>query len=131
MQWNVPVRLTASMRFQASMVISLKGAVPSMPALVTRISIGPSFSRASAMAASTAALGNLPTRTSVAHGDYAYVKTPMVQAYLDLLRYGRARPGATIYPSISTELQVAISDVITGQQTPEAALDQAWHKLAP
>jgi multiple sugar transport system substrate-binding protein len=84
-----------------------------------------------AMAASTAALGNLPTRTSVAHGDYAYVKTPMVQAYLDLLRYGRARPGATIYPSISTELQVAISDVITGQQTPEAALDQAWHKLAP
>jgi multiple sugar transport system substrate-binding protein len=84
-----------------------------------------------AMAASTAALGNLPTRMSVARGDYAYVKTPMVQAYLDLLRYGRARPGATIYPSISTELQVAISDVITGQQTPEAALDQAWHKLAP
>jgi multiple sugar transport system substrate-binding protein len=84
-----------------------------------------------AMAASTAALGNLPTRTSVAHGDYAYVKTPLVHGFLDLLRYGRARPGATIYPSISTELQVAISDVITGQQTPEAALEQAWHKLAP
>jgi multiple sugar transport system substrate-binding protein len=84
-----------------------------------------------AMAASTAALGNLPTRTSVAHGDYAYVKTPLVHGFLDLLRYGRARPGAIIYPSISTELQVAISDVITGQQTPEAALDQAWHKLAP
>ena len=41
-----------------------------------------------------------------------------------------ARPGAAIYPSISTELQVAMSEVITGQQTPEAALDQAWHKLA-
>ena len=48
-----------------------------------------------------------------------------------LLRYARARPGAAVYPSISTELQVAMSDVITGQQTPEAALDQAWHKLAP
>jgi hypothetical protein len=34
-------------------------------------------------------------------------------------------------PSISTELQVAMSDVITGQQSPEAALDQAWNKLKP
>lgn len=84
-----------------------------------------------AMAASTAALGNLPTRRSVASGDSAYVKDPYVHFYLDLLRYGRARPGVPAYPSISSELQVAISDVITGQQLPEAALDQAWHKLAP
>ncbi len=84
-----------------------------------------------AMAASTAALGNLPTRMSVANGDSAYVKDPFVHNFLELLRYGRARPGVPVYPSISTELQVAISDVVTGQQTPEAALDQAWHKLAP
>jgi multiple sugar transport system substrate-binding protein len=82
------------------------------------------------MAASTAALSNLPTRMSVAQGDSAYVKDPTVQGFLTLLRYARARPGATIYPSISTELQVAMSEVITGQQSPEAALDQAWHKLA-
>jgi multiple sugar transport system substrate-binding protein len=84
-----------------------------------------------AMAASTAAIGNLPTRMSVANGDSAYVNDPFVHIFLELLRYGRARPGVAVYPSISTELQVAISDVITGQQTPQAALDQAWHKLAP
>jgi multiple sugar transport system substrate-binding protein len=83
------------------------------------------------MAASTAAIGNLPTRISVAQGDSAYIKDPYVREFLGLLRYARARPGASVYPSISSELQVAISDVITGQQTPEAALDQAWHKLAP
>ena len=83
-----------------------------------------------AMAASTEAIGNLPTRMSVAQGDSAYVKDPTVREFLDLLRYARARPGAAVYPSISTELQVAMSEVITGQQTPEAALDQAWHKLA-
>jgi multiple sugar transport system substrate-binding protein len=54
-----------------------------------------------------------------------------VREFLALLRYARARPGAIAYPSISNELQVAISDVITGQQTPETALEQAWHKLAP
>ncbi len=84
-----------------------------------------------AMAASTGAIGNLPTRMSVAEGDYAYVKDPTVHDFLALLRYARARPGATVYPSISSELQIAMSNVITGQQTPEAALDQAWHKLAP
>jgi multiple sugar transport system substrate-binding protein len=84
-----------------------------------------------AMAASTAAIGNLPTRVSVAQGDSAYVKDPTVHDFLSLLRYARARPGAAVYPSISNELQVAMSDVITGQQSPEAALDQAWHKLAP
>lgn len=84
-----------------------------------------------AMAASTEAIGNLPTRMSVAQGDYAYVKNPTVHDFLALLRYARARPGAAVYPSISTELQIAMSDVITGQQTPQAALDQAWHKLAP
>jgi multiple sugar transport system substrate-binding protein len=83
------------------------------------------------MAASTQAIGNLPTRMSVAQGDSAYVKDPTVHDFITLLRYARARPGAVIYPSISTELQVAMSDVITGQQTPDAALDQAWHKLAP
>ncbi len=84
-----------------------------------------------AMAASTAAIGNLPTRVSVAQGDNGYVKDPYVHDFLALLRYARARPGASVYPSISTELQVAISDVVTDQQTPEAALDQAWHKLVP
>jgi multiple sugar transport system substrate-binding protein len=84
-----------------------------------------------AMEAATEAIGNLPTRISVAQGGAAYVKDPTVHDFLGLLRYARARPGAAVYPSISTELQVAMSEVITGQLTAEAALDQAWHKLAP
>jgi multiple sugar transport system substrate-binding protein len=84
-----------------------------------------------AMAEATEAIGNLPTRTSVAEGGGTYVNDPTVHQFLTLLRYARARPGTAVYPSISSELQVAMSDVITGQQTAEAALDQAWHKLAP
>ena len=44
-QWNVPVRLTASMRSHASSVMSVNGLNSSMPALVTMISIGPSSPR--------------------------------------------------------------------------------------
>jgi multiple sugar transport system substrate-binding protein len=84
-----------------------------------------------AMATATEAIGNLPTRVSVAQGDSAYVKQQTMRDFLTLLKFARARPGAAVYPSISTELQVAMSDVISGQRTPEAALDQAWHKLAP
>ena len=40
-QWKVPVRLTAIMRSQASALISRKSTNPSMPALVTMISIAP------------------------------------------------------------------------------------------
>jgi multiple sugar transport system substrate-binding protein len=81
------------------------------------------------MAAVTAAQGNLPTRISVAQGNSAYVQDPLVKSFLAMLAYGRIRPGSPIYPVISTELQVAISSVITGQMTAEAALDQAWTKV--
>jgi multiple sugar transport system substrate-binding protein len=84
-----------------------------------------------AMAAATAAIGNLPTRMSLARGGSAYLNDPQVRRFLALLGYARARPGASAYPSISTELQVAMSDVITAQQTPEAALDRAWRKFSP
>jgi multiple sugar transport system substrate-binding protein len=84
-----------------------------------------------AMAAATTAQGNLPTRMSVAKLDSAYFTDPTVRDFLGMLAYGRARPGVSVYPTISTELQVAISSVITGQKTPEAALDQAWQKFSP
>src|SRR5207248_2356739 len=43
-QWNVPVRLTASMRSHASGLMSVKVANSSTPALVTMICTGPSSS---------------------------------------------------------------------------------------
>ena len=82
-----------------------------------------------AMAAATAAQGNLPTRVSVAQSSEPYFQDPLVKSFMGMLGYGRTRPGNPIYPVISTELQVAISNVITGQMTADAALDQAWTKV--
>lgn len=45
MQWNVPVRFTSIIFCQSSTLISVNGWNMSMPALVTRISIGPSSAR--------------------------------------------------------------------------------------
>ncbi len=44
-EWNVPVRLTAMIFSHASAVICAKGALNSIPALVTMIEIGPSVDR--------------------------------------------------------------------------------------
>lgn len=92
--------------------------------LVRTLAAGPE-----GMADATAAQGNLPTRESVMDSKNAYLAAPATAAYVAMLADARARPGAAIYPVISTELQVAISNVITGQSTPEAALDQAWAKV--
>ena len=53
-QWNVPVRLTARMRSQLSIVMSVKDSNASRPALVTMIPMGPSSARTLSRAASTA-----------------------------------------------------------------------------
>lgn len=81
------------------------------------------------MAGAATANSNLPTRKSVAALDTPYFKTEAVKDFNSMLAYGQARPGAAIYPTISTELQVAISSVITGQKTPEQAIDDAWNKV--
>ena len=52
-QANVPVRLTATMRSHCSAVMSSTGVKDSMPALVTRISTGPSSARTRSTPAST------------------------------------------------------------------------------
>ena len=54
-QWKVPVRLTAIMRSHASGVMSRNSVKPSIPALVTMISIGPRADRTSSRAVSMAA----------------------------------------------------------------------------
>ena len=75
------------------------------------------------------ALSNLPTRKSVAAETSPYLSGGMVKTFSAMLAYGRARPGAAIYPSISTEMQIAISSVITGQKTAEKAVDDAFAKV--
>lgn len=81
------------------------------------------------MSGEVTALGNLPTRMSVAKMDTAYFNGENTKVFDHMLSTGKARPGASVYPIISTELQVAIADVVTGQQTPEAAIDQAAKRV--
>ena len=64
-QVNVPVRLTAMIRSHVSAVMSSSGSNDSMPALVTRISTGPSSARTRANAASTEARSATSTSTAI------------------------------------------------------------------
>jgi multiple sugar transport system permease protein len=43
-----------------------------------------------------------------------------------MLAYGHARPTVPIYPVISEQLQLAVGGVVSGDRTPEQALDAAW-----
>ena len=51
---------------------------------------------------------------------------PIYDRFNEALKYGEARPGVPVYPKISEELQIAIGTVLTGEATPEEALDRAY-----
>lgn len=70
----------------------------------------------------SAASGNLPCRSTIYEKSDFFRNDPVLVAYANALEYARVRPGVEMYPIISQEFQVAISDVITGTATPEAAL---------
>ena len=70
----------------------------------------------------TTATGNLPCRADL-YGVERFQTDATAQGFKDALAYGEVRPGVEIYNFISTEFQVAISDVITGVASPEQALD--------
>ncbi|AJQ96973.1 extracellular solute-binding protein [Gynuella sunshinyii] len=67
----------------------------------------------------------LPTRADL-YDKYDVFKTPANKAFAQALQYGRARPGAPIYPEISNQIQIMMGDVLTGTKTPEQALDAAF-----
>lgn len=69
------------------------------------------------------ASGNLPTRKSVYEGKKYFSEDPYMQVYKKLLEDGRARPGYPIYLTISSEWQAAAGKVITGQASPEKAVN--------
>lgn len=69
------------------------------------------------------ASGNLPTRKSVYEGTKYFSEDPYMQVYKKLLEDGRARPGYPIYLTISSEWQAAAGKVITGQASPEKAVN--------
>jgi multiple sugar transport system substrate-binding protein len=51
---------------------------------------------------------------------------PIYDKFRNMLEHGQARPGVPVYPSMSEELQIAIGTVLTGEATPEEALDKAY-----
>jgi multiple sugar transport system substrate-binding protein len=53
---------------------------------------------------------------------------PIYDDFRIMLEHGKARPGVPVYPTISEELQIAIGTVLTGEATPEEALDRAYKR---
>lgn len=53
--------------------------------------------------------------------------TDTFREHLDL--YARNRPAAESYQDISTQLQIAVSNIVSGEQDPEAALDNATNSV--
>jgi multiple sugar transport system substrate-binding protein len=66
----------------------------------------------------------LPTRESVFNdGDLYDPDTPYQDKFREFLKDGVARPAVPIYSTIATEYETAIENVVTGQATPESAVD--------
>ena len=74
--------------------------------------------------------GYMPTRVNV-YKDYTfYSANPWMKKFVAVMKQGGTpRPGFPIYPTISSELQVAVSSVISGGSSPAKALDTAWENV--
>ncbi len=74
--------------------------------------------------------GYMPTRENVYKEYTFYSSNPWMKKFVNIMKQGGTpRPGFPIYPTISSELQVAISSVVVGNSTPEKALDTAWKNV--
>src|SRR3954462_5117829 len=74
------------------------------------------------------ATGELPTSRRL-FDDLKAFQAPIFKTFRRFLRHAEPRPGLSIYPSLSNELQIAIGRVLTGGATPEAALDSAGDRV--
>ena len=82
------------------------------------------FVEPDAMARYCAATNFLPTRESAYDSDlYGDDAIEYQDTFRELLQDGVARPAVPIYSAIATEYGNAIEAVVTGQETPEAAVD--------
>ncbi|HKB11096.1 MAG TPA: extracellular solute-binding protein [Vicinamibacterales bacterium] len=72
------------------------------------------------------ATGHLPVRQSVYRDVPMFGRDVWYRRFGEMLVHGHARPTVPIYPVISQQLQLAIGAVVSGERTPEEALDAAW-----
>jgi multiple sugar transport system substrate-binding protein len=73
-------------------------------------------------------MGELPTSQRL-FATLPEFQRPIYRTFARFLRHGQARPGLSIYPSLSNELQIAIGSVLTGSATPRQALDTARDRV--
>lgn len=71
----------------------------------------------------------LPTRQS-AFDSMPMFRSEVYQRIKQYLNKSQARPGFPIYTAISNRLQIAISSVLSGSRTAEAAVDEAMEQVA-
>jgi multiple sugar transport system substrate-binding protein len=72
--------------------------------------------------------GELPTSRK----DFDTLKAfqePIFATFRKYMEHAEPRPGLSIYPALSNEMQVAIGSVLTGSATPEEALDNAGDRV--
>lgn len=67
----------------------------------------------------------LPTRADL-YDKYDAFKNEASQAFAKALKVGQARPGVLIYPEISNQIQIMMGKVLTGAESTEAAVDDAY-----
>jgi len=73
--------------------------------------------------------GQLPARRSVYRNVSFFRDDPWYARFGEMLVHGRARPAVPIYPAISEQLQLAVGYSVSGEKTPEQALDDAWQAV--
>jgi ABC-type sugar transport system permease subunit/ABC-type glycerol-3-phosphate transport system substrate-binding protein len=70
--------------------------------------------------------GQLPVRRS-AYRDVPFFRdNPWYARFGQMLVHGRARPAVPVYPALSEQLQLAVGYAVSGEKTPEQALEDAW-----
>ena len=72
--------------------------------------------------------GELPTSRRLFDNLKAF-QAPIFKTFRRFLHDAEPRPGLSIYPSLSNELQIAIGRVLTGSATPEEALQSAGDRV--
>lgn len=67
----------------------------------------------------------LPTRVDLFRR-YAIFSDDVNTAFRKALEVGQARPGVPVYPEISNQIQIMLGKVLTGAETTDAAVDEAF-----
>lgn len=71
----------------------------------------------------------LPARASVYEQFPYFREDPFHARFGEWLAQAKARPAVLIYPTISEQLQLAIGYAVSGDKTPEEAVDGAWNAV--